>query len=154
MVEIDSLTLDRFWSKVDKRSPEECWVWIAGKRRRGYGMFASGPSGGLSSAAHRASWQIRNGEIPHGLFVCHRCDNPTCVNPEHLFVASHDENMRDQVLKGRARRGSSHNQAKLTEDEVRAIRTSMDTASILAKRYSIHVATVRKIITRKKWAHI
>jgi hypothetical protein len=89
----------RFWSKVDKSG--ECWVWTAKALcENGYGRFYVGKK---PLRAHRYSWELANGPITDGLFVCHRCDNPPCVNPAHLFLGTHQDNMQDMVAKGRSR---------------------------------------------------
>lgn len=90
----------RFWSKVDKTS--DCWVWIGAKHPTGYGAFGIGQ---VVHYAHRLSWELVNGPIPDGLFVCHNCpngDNPSCVNPAHLFLGTQVDNMQDMLGKGRA----------------------------------------------------
>lgn len=87
---------ERFWAKVDKT--ETCWLWTAGKDRRGYGKFKSQ---GKTVRAHRYSYMLVNGSIPNGLFVCHECDVPGCVNPQHLWLGPPSSNTRDMVLKNR-----------------------------------------------------
>ncbi len=82
----------RFWLKVDKTPT--CWLWTAAKDSDGYGKFDR-------TRAHRASWTMANGPIPEGLYVCHRCDNPTCVRPDHLFLGTNTDNMRDKAEKQR-----------------------------------------------------
>lgn len=148
---------ERFWKKVAKGGADDCWEWAAARYRSGYGKF------GIDNTvhpAHRVAWQIVNGPIPDGLEVCHDCDNPPCVNPAHLFLATHLENMHDRDRKGRHSsgerpRGQRHYAAKLTEDAVRHIRrcTHAD-AEWLATHYGVSPNTVLGILYRMSWRHI
>ncbi len=92
----------RFWSKVNKKTDDKCWEWLGAKRNKngfGYGVISYK---GKNIDAHRVSYQITNGDINNSkLFVCHKCDNPICVNPNHLFLGTHIDNMRDCLDKGR-----------------------------------------------------
>lgn len=90
----------RFWEKVKKASNDECWLWLGGKTYGGYGVIGSGGRHGLIRA-HRLSWEIANSKIPEGLWVLHKCDNPPCVNPKHLFLGTQSDNMNDCIAKGR-----------------------------------------------------
>lgn len=87
----------RFWSKVEKT--DTCWIWGGNKNQDGYGLFY--PLSKKTAQAHRFSWSLINGPVPDGLYVCHKCDNPSCVNPDHLFVGTQTDNMRDCKNKGR-----------------------------------------------------
>src|SRR3990167_3261212 len=94
----------RFWSKVEKT--EKCWIWIRGRDKDGYGHFSIGNrENNRPVPAHRVAWQLTNGEIPKGLFVLHKCDNPPCVRPDHLFLGDVKDNAIDMVLKGRQATG-------------------------------------------------
>ncbi len=88
--------MDRFFHKVDKAS--DCWGWLAGKDKDGYGKIKVS---GKTVQAHRLSWNIHNGSVPEGVHVLHHCDNPSCVNPDHLFLGTHLDNMHDRDAKGR-----------------------------------------------------
>jgi hypothetical protein len=106
--------LNKFWSKVKKT--EKCWIWEGGRADTQYGEIGLN---GKTIYAHRASYEICNGEIPKGLFVLHRCDNPPCVNPKHLWLGTQAENIQDCISKGRARRayGENTRASKLTRDQ-------------------------------------
>lgn len=95
----------RFWMKVKMKSQNDCWTWTAGRNGSGYGAFKAN---GGQHAAHRVSYELSFGKIQEGLFICHRCDNPVCVNPRHLFVGTHKDNMKDMSTKGRSASGERH----------------------------------------------
>src|SRR5687768_2088481 len=112
---------DRFWEKVDKRSPNECWNWVAAREHFGYGRVRFAHTHLL---AHRVSWELTFGLIPHGQFVLHRCDNPSCVNPAHLFLGSTADNVTDRNRKNRQARqkGEKNGGSKLTIAQIQEIR--------------------------------
>lgn len=128
-----------------------CFLWMGSVDGRGYGSIKD--SQRVTRRASRVSWQLTHGPIPKGMCVCHRCDNPLCVNPDHLFIGSNADNTRDMLQKGRAhdRRG---NNAKLTPEQVQAVRLSSETPTKLAERYSISTSTVWLVKTKRRWAHI
>ncbi len=153
----------RFWAKVEKKSADECWPWLGAKLNRGYGKLLGNDR--KIVLAHRVSWEIANGSaIPDGLFVCHHCDNPPCVNPTHLFLGTQLDNMRDMVGKGHQSaslhpesfRGAKNGRAKLTEDDVRAIRLAHDghNAEALAAEYGVSDGTIYSLLSGKTWRHI
>lgn len=97
--EVVKLTLEeRFWSKVDKRGPDECWPWGGYKAKSGHGSTSDGCGGSIG--AHRLAYILAVGEIPTGLCVCHKCDNPPCVNPDHLYAGTYKQNTADRKLRG------------------------------------------------------
>lgn len=116
-----NLTLEeRFWSKVDRRALHECWPWLRSRNAARYGNFRLK----RSERAHRVAWILTHGPIPNGLHVLHRCDNPPCCNPGHLFLGTDADNVADKVSKGRQQRlkGSAGSNARLTAQEVAEIR--------------------------------
>lgn len=147
----------RMLEKSDRTG--ECWLWTAARNRDGYGLINASRSlkttGGL---AHRAAWELAHGPIPPGLYVLHSCDNPPCVRADHLFLGSQKDNMRDAARKGRrwytGRKGTKHHMARLTDDDVRAIRASMESGVVVAARYGVGTDHVRKIRLREKWGHV
>jgi hypothetical protein len=153
----------RFMNKVNKNVDTGCWEWVACTDECGYGEFKID---GNSRHAHRVSWELFIGEIPEKMEVCHTCDNPPCVNPDHLFLGTHKENMADMVKKGRYvkgkiykgiesfHRGSLSPCAKLTEDNVIEIVNRVDNGEAmysLAKEFGVSYNTIRQIITGKRW---
>jgi hypothetical protein len=130
-------------SRLDRRTVAEgdCIVWTGAVDRRGYGRIGCGGERDGWDYTHRVAWTLANGEIPDGMYVCHRCDNPPCCNPDHLFLGTAAENSADMVAKGRAVGfpGETHPQAKLTDADVRLLRSLAPTATYadLARRFGI-----------------
>lgn len=146
---------ERFWPKVDKRGPGECWPWKAARDEHGYGMISSGGHSGRLLRAHRISYEIHIGEVPADRRVLHRCDNPPCCNPKHLFLGTQAENMADMVRKGRSASGERHSQAKLTAADVEEIRRLLAAGELsqdeIGARFGIAGTTVSQINTGKRW---
>lgn len=147
---------DRFWQKVVKGCPDQCWPWIGATNRGSRNEYGSILRNGKMIGAHRASWEINHGTIAPGMCVLHRCDNPRCVNPAHLFLGTHAENMIDKASKGRAPRvrGANHQSAKLTQGEVYAIRAAHGTQMEIAKRFHISQSHVQRIRTNQSWSDL
>lgn len=121
---------------------------------QGYGLIKR--KDGAQLRAHRVAYELAYGEIPSGMFVCHRCDNPRCIRPSHLFLGSHAENMTDMVIKGRSARmlGDSNGSAKLRTEAVVAIRASIGSYSRIARQYGVSPSAVGLIKRRERWAHL
>ena len=147
--------MKRFWDKVKKRGPNECWEWQAVHNGNGYGQFWL--DGGMRYASH-VSLKLIGIIIPKGKHVCHHCDNPPCVNPSHLFVGTRSENMADAARKGKLSHhgaaGEDSARAILTNKKVLAIRKSCDTQAVLADRFNVSQSTISAIKTRRNWRHL
>lgn len=146
---------EKFWSHVDKAG--ECWEWTGGKERDGYGQFRL--PNGHRQAAHRYAWEWEHGEpVPTGLVVMHKCDNPGCVNPDHLQVGTHADNMQDRNGKGRQARGVRHGNAKLTPDDVRTMRALYAKQGVtqvyLSKRFGVARSHVQRILAGERWTDV
>ncbi len=152
-------TTERFWGKVDKRGPDECWPWTGARTECDYGQIRDD---GRTRKAHRVSWEIHNGAIPVGSHVLHHCDNPPCVNPAHLFLGTHQDNMRDMKTKGRAdrankARGEDCARARLSESDVTELRklfSERRTTRALSNQFNISMEQVRNIASRRHWRHV
>ncbi|HEX8653528.1 MAG TPA: HNH endonuclease signature motif containing protein [Pyrinomonadaceae bacterium] len=151
---IGSNFAERFWSKVELSSESNgCWLWRGRVLRSGYGTAWKD---GTYQYAHRIAYELKYGEIPEGMCVCHKCDNPPCCRPDHLFIGSQEENMHDMRRKGR----NSH-PLKLTEQAVLEIRRRYAdrklvkvTMQQLGDEYGVYKGYISKIIHRQKWRHI
>lgn len=145
---------ERFWKQIEKT--DTCWMWTGAKRPRGYGSLGIGPKQAYA-LAHRFSWELHNGQIPRGIFVCHKCDIPACVRPDHLFLGTPAENTQDAVAKGRNNRGAKVNTAKLTEQQVVSLR-DMYVRGVrpitLMAIFGMSRSSVWKIVTRRSWKHV
>jgi len=161
----DELIVRRFWARVEKG--DGCWMWVGSRQRRSDGTPSYGlaPLGrrGVRALAHRVSWEITHGAIPDGMVVCHRCDNPGCVRPDHLFLGTQAENLADMREKGRAHFntfpvGQRHPNSRLTADDVREMRRLYEeegvAATALGPRFGVHPTTSHNIIRRKTWRHV
>lgn len=139
---------ESFWDKV-QRQKRGCWIWAAGRFEKGYGQFRN-------KRANRVAWEIVIGKIPKGLQVLHRCDNPPCVRPSHLFLGTQLDNIRDMRRKGRDNyvRGTKIGTAKLSENAVLRIRKAVGTNKCVANLFGISSSTVSLIKTGKRWGHL
>lgn len=142
---------ERFEEKFERLEEADCWLWKGATGGRGYGAFSLE---GRSHAASRVSWMLYRGEIPEGLDACHTCDTPLCVNPNHLFLGTDKDNHDDCVKKGRDIAGEKTYNAKLTESDVREIRSSTATIRSVAVQKGICPAQAWRIKHGERWKHV
>jgi hypothetical protein len=172
---LNATAVERFWPKVDMSG--DCWLWTARRDKDGYGRFRPDGANTGDVGAHRVALLVAGLDVPDGLQVCHTCDNPPCVRPSHLFVATAAENNADKARKGRAprgdlsprrvraerwnpenhSRGERHYGSRLTENDVRAIREACaagEPQTRVAERYGTRQSNISNIVLRKSWAHV
>lgn len=148
------LIRERFMEKIQQT--EMCWIWTGLVSPNGYGRFFVNRRIGMMHA-HRVAWIVFFRFIPNGFHVLHRCDNKLCVNPEHLWLGSREDNMKDMVEKGRSQRGSRHWKAKLKEDDVSSIReryAAGETQDAIAQSQPVGQAMISRIVRRENWRHV
>jgi len=145
--------MERFYEKVMPEPMSGCWLWMAGTNNHGYGKFQINRK---SRYAHRVSYELNVGPIPDGLRVLHKCDTPGCVNPAHLFPGTDADNVRDMMEKGRKAQtpGEDNGNAKLTENDVRDIRTKRMNQREFAEFYGVSRANISHIQLNKSWNHV
>ena len=168
------MDVDSFWARLVTNNTG-CREWVGARSNNGYGNVAVG---GTTWKAHRLAWTLFNGPIPDGLYVCHRCDNPPCCNPDHLFLGTPKQNQEDMHSKGRFRtarrvagwrvasatlsrprpeyRGSNNPNARLSRDDVQTIRERYASGGVsqakIAAEYGVSQSVVSTIVRRKAWA--
>lgn len=164
---------ERFFQKVEiPEDKSQCWIWIACLSKNGYGKIGDGPrDSNKTLVASRVSWELHRGTIPDGKFVLHHCDNRKCVNPDHLWIGDSRDNILDCIKKGRRfvartrtemielgmiRFGESHPQSKLTEGDVKEIRSIGGAVSQreLGIRFGVEQTVISAILLRKTWKHV
>ncbi len=163
----------RFWDHVDRCGAGGCWLWTAAHDHDGYGWFTP-RHGERMQLAHRFAYKLRHGSIPRGLFVCHHCDTPGCVNPDHLFLGTAKDNSRDMCSKQRQANGDKHGArlhpesvlrgeknrggGKLTAEQVKSIRNSYAAKEArqvtLAGRYGVTQCMISAIVRGAAWTHL
>lgn len=148
---------DAYLQSHIERQDNGCWFWSGRRNRRGYGV-AWTPASRSPQGAHRAAYEAWVGPIPEGMLICHRCDNPPCINPAHLWAGTQSENIEDMWRKRRGFdvRGEGNGRAKLTADDARIIRSlrGIETQESLAKRYGITQGAISRIQSGKAWGHV
>ncbi len=149
---------DRFIDNITYEPNTGCWLWLGSVHTRtGYGQFGSGGASGVRGKtlkAHRVSFELFKHKIPLGMLVCHTCDNRICVNPEHLFVGTNNDNLEDMRKKDRHSRGERCRTSKLKDWQVLEIRSSKDRHATIARKYGVSQTTIFHIIRRNTWKHL
>ena len=141
----------RYWPKVDKREPDECWPWQGAVSRHGYGKFSIGRK---EYAASNMAYRLARGDVPAGMLVCHSCDNRACCNPSHLFLGTFADNNGDARRKDRTAFGERNSRAKLTSSEVVAIRERVhrgDAKADVAREYGVDKTLIGRICAGQAW---
>ena len=146
---------ERFWSRADKKSSDECWEWLGSKLRGGYGNLNQE---GHTLQAHRYSYVLHIGDIPKGMLVCHSCDNPGCVNPEHLFLGTHLTNAMDKVSKDRQIKGEGIYNHKIVEADAIRIRELYSQGNLsmrkIAKMFGLCYSETNAVINKRTWRYV
>lgn len=153
---MEQSVIERFWKYVDRDSdPRGCWLWTGAKFHFGHGAFRG--EGSAMIRAHRFSWLLHRGQIPDGLCVLHTCDNPSCVNPLHLFLGTKTLNSIDCTAKRRQARGEANANAKFSAETVREIRRLRKAGVMtkeLAQGYSVNRSTIQRIVRKATWKQV
>jgi hypothetical protein len=150
---------ERIWSRIDKKGPYDCWVWISGIGKNGYGYIKTriGPrkeGKNKYESAHRLVYTEVNGPIPEGMLICHKCNNRKCCNPSHLYAGTNQDNMNDKVRSGHSTFGSKNPKARLKESDIvqiRQLRSEGKTLKSIAEQFNVHLATIGYICQGKRW---
>jgi hypothetical protein len=152
---------EKFWQKVDRRGPDECWPWQGGVDEKGYGHVILYPrttkAGRKHTRAHRYAWTLTHGEIPDGVLICHRCDNPPCCNPNHLFPGTGSDNMQDMWQKKRHSdlQGEKNGRARLTWEDVLEIRRRYAAGGVtfqsLADERGMNKSAMHRLVRGLTW---
>jgi hypothetical protein len=150
----------RFEKFISPEPNTGCWLWTGALTAWGYGKVSAGGDFGETLMAHRVAFERTRGSIPRGMFVCHRCDMPSCVNPEHLVLGTAADNSADMIRKGRHHgpkrppKGDRNGRARLSIANVLAIRASTEPHATLARLFGVSSTTVRHIRSGRLWAHV
>lgn len=149
---------DRLWRYAKKGEPDECWNWT-GFKYKGYGRITQGKGSAKTTLqAHRVSWELVNGPLPAGMVACHRCDNPSCVNPDHIFAGTIADNNLDRDTKGRAAFGERVGNSVLKEEQVVELLADLPTdrreIKAAARRYGVSDGAIAAIVRGDNWKHL
>lgn len=149
-------TRARFEAKFIPEPNSGCWLWLGALNRQGYGKLALHGRRGTFELAHRTAWRLYHGPLPADVLVCHACDMPTCVNPDHLWLGTHQDNVRDCMQKGRLAscQGSDNARAILNERQVREILNSGSSIKALAATYGVSRSTIYAVLSGQNWSDL
>lgn len=147
-------TSERLWGNTKKVNT--CWVWMGARQKGNYGTICVS---GILTKTHRLAWELaNNAKIPKGMFVCHKCDNPPCCNPDHLFLGTCQDNVNDMIQKDRGNRGTRHGNVKLTDEAIKQIKKDYIPNVVgykkLAKKYGVSEWCIRRVVKGNGWKHI
>lgn len=146
---------ERFWDKVIILDSDDCWEWTGAKDRQGYGVTTMDQH---YERAPRAAWILTHGTIPGSMCICHTCDNPSCVNPRHLFLGTRGDNNRDRAKKGRSACGENNGKAKLTKKQVNDIRRQLSKCGQrqvdVAQKFGVARQVIWRIAHGYTWQHL
>ena len=154
---------DRFWLKVDRRGPNDCWMWTAATgAQNGYGVIGAGGHDGRELKAHRVAYELAHGPIPADAYVLHSCDVKACVNPAHLRLGSRSDNAKDAVERGQhwhpVLTGEENGKTKLTAEVVADIRRRYAAGGVtlkeLGREFGIHFSNISLIVRNRTWKNI
>lgn len=160
MIELTPAEIERFWKRIDRRGPQECWLWSGELNNNGYGRFSAYRRGRVRLLAHRVARWLETGETGEGKMLLHSCDTPRCCNPGHLRIGTQVDNMRDAKAKGRASdpphwSGETHPKARLSSSDVETIRRRYEAGGVtqgaLGAEYGISQEHISKIVRRASW---
>lgn len=160
VADLTTVEIERFWRRVDKKSHDECWEWKGAKasKKKPYGVIKLSRDGKcVGILAHRVSYELSGREIEDGLIVCHSCDNPSCVNPSHLWMGTDADNSKDKVSKNRHTKGSDAWIAKLSESQIPEIYKLYSdgwTQSEIGAKFEVSPKVISSILTGKSWKHV
>lgn len=153
MIKLHPRQIKRFWSRVDIKADKYCWNWVGHKQKFGHGYIVLN---GKYWIASRLSWLLCHGKLSNNLCVCHKCDNPSCVNPKHLFLGTQIDNLKDRDNKGRTARGTTQHSSKLTVEDIKTIRRIKEwwTQDTLSQIFGVSQNAISRIIHKKTWEWI
>lgn len=148
---------ERLWRKVVVKGEDDCWGWQGYRHKTyGHGQIGRGRREEGNTYVHIVAWEEANGPVPDGLFVLHKCDNPPCCNPKHLYVGTQADNVKDMITRRRNRYGVAHPDALLDEEKVRQIRSLSGTVTqqAMAEKFGVSRSAIEHVVVGRNWKHV